>query len=52
MRFVAEIVNWHQLYRRPRQLGELLVAAGFDSQHCRIIREPLGIQTVAIGSKT
>ncbi len=50
-RFVEEIVDWFQIYRHPDQLGELLISGGFGSQHCRIICEPLGIQTIAIGTK-
>ncbi len=51
-RFVEKIVNWKQIYRTPQQVGEIIVAGGFASQHCRIIREPLGIQTVAFGTKS
>lgn len=50
-RFVSKTVNWDQIYRDPHQLGELLMAGGFDSQHCQIICEPLNIQTVAIALK-
>jgi len=50
-RFVDKIVNWDQIYRTPCQLGDLLLAGGFDGQHCRVLCEPIGIQTVAIARK-
>ena len=34
-------------YRTPRQLGELLICAGFDSSHVELFTEPVGLHTVA-----
>lgn len=52
MRFVKEVVDWDMIYRKPDQLGELLIKGGFDRHSCRIILEPICIHAVAIAYKS
>lgn len=49
--FVAKGINWPMVYRKPKKLAELLFKAGFSRKNIKIVREPLGIHTLAVAFK-
>ena len=46
--FMKWVINWSMIYREPRELGEILVAGGFNPKDLQIICEPLQLHAVAI----
>ncbi|MDO8601465.1 MAG: class I SAM-dependent methyltransferase family protein [bacterium] len=49
--FVAKGINWPMIYRKPDELGDILVKAGFSIDKIRIVYEPLKIHGLAIAQK-
>jgi SAM-dependent methyltransferase len=45
------LFDWPMIYRRPEELGQLIVEGGFPSFRCRLVCEPLQIYTLAICQK-
>ena len=50
-RFVSDVVGWKMIYRTPEDLIDLALAAGFDKDKIKIIREPLKIHAVLVAKK-
>jgi len=50
-RFVTNGIGWKMIYRRPEQLAQLLIKAGFPPSNIRLILTPLGIHSLAICQK-
>jgi len=49
--FVTKGIRWKMIYRRPEQLAQLLIEAGFSPSNIRLIITPLGIHSLAICQK-
>jgi hypothetical protein len=49
MHFVKWVVGWPLIYRKPRQIENIIKKSGFEQ--CEIINEPLHIQSVAVARK-
>lgn len=49
--FIHWVANWPMVYRTPKKLSEIIIAAGFRPEYCKIIQEPLKIHSVAICQK-
>lgn len=50
--FLERIVNWQMIYRTPKQLASLLLAANLNSTRCAVVYEPLEIHGIAMATKT
>ena len=49
--FVTKTMMWPMIYRRPKDLFDLLTQSGFKAENIKIMKEPLGIHMVAIARK-
>lgn len=49
--FLKWVIDWPMIYRKPKELRELLVKAKFSPENIRIEREPLKIHTMAVCQK-
>ena len=49
--FLKWVINWQMIYRKPEELGRILVEGGFAPENCQIIYEPHKVQCVAICQK-
>jgi SAM-dependent methyltransferase len=49
--FVTKGIRWKMIYRRPEQLAQLLIEAGFSPSNIRLILTPLRIHCLAICQK-
>jgi len=49
--FVTKGIGWKMIYRRPEELAQLLIEAGFPPSNIRLILTPLGIHCLAICQK-
>lgn len=46
--FLKWVINWSIIYRKPRELAEIITEGGFPTEGCRIVCEPYGLHAVAI----
>lgn len=51
MSFLKWVINWSMIYRKPEDLRDILLNAGFSPEDCRITLEPHGIHAVAMCTK-
>jgi SAM-dependent methyltransferase len=49
--FLKWVSDWAMIYRRPEELGGILIEGGFTPENCRIICEPHRVHAVAICRK-
>lgn len=49
--FLKWVINWPMTYRKPEELGRILVEGGFAPENCQIIYEPHKVQCAAICQK-
>ncbi len=50
-KFISKIVGWPMVYRSPKDLIDLALAAGFDPQKTKVVCEPLKIHAVLVAGK-
>ncbi len=49
--FLENVLLWFMIYREPEELGQLLLAGGFQEEKIKIILEPFRIHTIAVCRK-
>jgi SAM-dependent methyltransferase len=49
--FLLWVLNWGMIYRKPEELADIIIKAGFLPEQCRIICEPHKIHAVAVCHK-
>lgn len=45
------LFDWSMIYRKPEELGQVVVEGEFDPENCQLVCEPLRIYTLAICRK-
>jgi len=45
--FLKEVINWPMIYRKPKELAQILSLGGFSLNHCSFYQEPLKIHYIA-----
>jgi len=49
--FLKWVIDWPMIYRKPEELGRIIVEGGFAPENCQIICEPLQVHALAICHK-
>ena len=49
--FLKWVIDWSMIYRKPEELGRIVIEGAFEPENCQIFYEPLQLHGVAICHK-